>query len=33
ANLKTPLLDHSVNPFEPLMQRLLPETAAQLTHE
>ncbi|MBW5802937.1 methionine--tRNA ligase [Coxiella endosymbiont of Ornithodoros amblus] len=33
VNLKTPLLDHSINPFEPLMQRLLPETTARLAHE
>lgn len=30
TNLKTPLLNHSINPFKPLMQRLLPEIVDQL---
>ncbi len=31
ANLKEPLLNHSINPFKPLMQRITPDTTAQLT--
>ncbi|WP_244670061.1 methionine--tRNA ligase [Coxiella endosymbiont of Amblyomma nuttalli] len=31
STLKTPLLDHSVNPFEPLIQRVPPNTISQLT--
>ena len=30
STLKTPLLNHSINAFEPLMQRVLPDTISQL---
>ena len=33
ANLKVPLLNHTINSFEPLMQRLLAKSITQLLHE